>query len=481
MYTKKHKKVRIKNSLAQFFSLVIPALICIAILIIIILKYLYPLAILNFCEIKQPTINLVSEQTEISLLLSIVGIAISVWIGLNIYEVVAQKDLEGLIDRTENLLNRAEHISTEILVSKLRISYKDRSAQYFSEQFEFCDILDQDVLKDLISIEDTYTVAYFSYSHSVFSESYEKGRSIAKDLIAKTIQLKQKKLITSMQYELLLSYANLRFADFSYFSVQYGEKLSKPDLKNKVFDIIHSYTAVLKMQFNIHSCDQFGDCYAYTETERQCLAFIANSIGSIYLLYPAYFYPNNHLDQVVKYQLVAKNFSTSYNPECRALFIRNLGVAYERQGDLDKAFKEYCLSYKLNPLNIKTSHCLGSLYRRKIHRTYPFVSEDLKIEYLKINSLTSLDKNIIQDLLKKSLYWYSNEFRLGGKLMDKWIGKIYNFLFVLSREEIYIHKRNELHTQKDYLNEVLDGADEKLDQAIISPPKYNSPIAPNKN
>ena len=123
MYTKKHKKVRIKNSLAQFFSLVIPALICIAILIIIILKYLYPLAILNFCEIKQPTINLVSEQTEISLLLSIVGIAISVWIGLNIYEVVAQKDLEGLIDRTENLLNRAEHISTEILVSKLRISY----------------------------------------------------------------------------------------------------------------------------------------------------------------------------------------------------------------------------------------------------------------------------------------------------------------------------------------------------------------------
>lgn len=456
MYTKKRVRLTSRNSFAQCFSLVIPFLICIAILITVIIKYLYPLIISNYSEPKHTTINVISEQTEISLLLSIVGIAISVWIGLNIYEVVAQKDLEGLINRAEDLLNQTEHVSTEILVSKLRISYKDRSAQYFAEQFEFCDILDQDILKDLISIEDIYTVAYYSYSHSAFSESYEKGFFIARDLIEKTNQLRHKNLITSMQYELILSYANLRFADFSYFSVQYGDKLSKSDLKNKVHDIIKSYTDVLKMQFNIRSCDQFGNCSAYTETERQCLAFIANSIGSVYLLYPTYFYPDNHLDQVVKYQLVAKNFSTSYNPEFRALFIRNLGVAYERQGNLDKAFKEYCLSYKLNPLNIKTSHCLGSLYRRKIHLAYPFISEDLELKYLKISSLPSKDKNIIQELLKRSLYWYTNEFQLGGKLMDKWIGRIYLFLFVLSKDKKYIHKRNELRAQTDYLNEVLE-------------------------
>ena len=66
--------------------------------------------------------------------LSLIGMAIAVWIGLNIYNIFSQKELDELLEKSEHAGKIIERVYTEVLISKLRLSVSTPS--YLITQFE---------------------------------------------------------------------------------------------------------------------------------------------------------------------------------------------------------------------------------------------------------------------------------------------------------------------------------------------------------
>ena len=57
-----------------------------------------------------------------SLTLSLIGIAISVWIGLNIYNVLSKEELLTLLDSAQKAAEVTERVYTEMIKSKFRMT-----------------------------------------------------------------------------------------------------------------------------------------------------------------------------------------------------------------------------------------------------------------------------------------------------------------------------------------------------------------------
>ena len=109
---KKKNKDLSRYEILKLFALFTPLILSVIILIIVVI-YCIP--------IKQPVICYISDDTQINIALSIIGIAITVWVGLNIYNVVERKEFEEIKKLYERLKN---------LNDKQRKDFKEIKAAY---------------------------------------------------------------------------------------------------------------------------------------------------------------------------------------------------------------------------------------------------------------------------------------------------------------------------------------------------------------
>lgn len=366
--------------------------------------------------------------------LSLIGIAISVWIGLNLYNVLSKEELKVLLEQAEKAAEITQKVYTEVLMSKFRMSHTDSTANFFAKKLETIDILPDIILEKLIAIEDQYSFSYKLYAGHFSTIYNNQGITQCKNLMSICEDYRNNKIINNEQYSFIKGYLYIRLGDFSFFKTQYSVNIKEIDIAIQAYSIINNYKKALINLFGIFDFSLCTNPKYYDLYTQQCIAFIANSIGSAYLL----FVPNltdENLKDIISAENVAINFSAEMAPTIKAVFARNLGVAYEKYLEPDKAFQQYTESYKLDKKNVNTAHCIASFYLKQIRNLFPEINNDFHINDKFINVLLPQRKEILIRMIKHAIYWFKiKQYNNNGET-DKILTKLYNCLYKLTNDE----------------------------------------------
>lgn len=468
-------------------TIFIPLVMCLAIIVGICLNtYCWSQTIKEANDSQVAALE--SSYNSQSLVLSLIGIAISVWIGLNIYNVISKEELKTLLEQAEKAANITARVYTESLKSKFRVSFADRTANYFITQLDSMDIYPDAILEKILELEDLFNFSYNLYGEELSTHFNQIGVDKATQLIAVAEQYRAEGNINKEQEFFLRGYCSLRRGDFLYFSVQYDPALegseNKDRLKCVADNAVQNYKDALYNLFRIRDIRHCGKPDSYTPEERISLAILANNIGSIYIVKKELLdeLSPEQLDEIIVAENIAARFSTEIPDLTRSVYIRNLGAIYEKRGQKAEAFEQYCKAFNLNHQNWKSAHCIGSWYGKEIHSQFDnFPAESAvgmggtKLEtdkldaYCKslktyVSKLEKKKKAALIELLLKSTYWYEIKVARRDQLTDKWLVVRYSQLYVLTGDEMYRAKKEESIKQLDYQNKIMaaDGPQDEL-------------------
>lgn len=360
------------------------------------------------------TIAVIRANFSQELVFSLLGVAISVWIGLNIYNVLSKEDLQVLVEKTEETARRVEETAekvtedayTEVVISKLRLMPADRIENYLASRFVEIERLPCDILKLIVLLEDKFNYAYALYVAG--SAVSDLAPMIA--LICQIETLAQdchtQGIISEEQHRFLGGYIALRKADFAFSTLQYSsshicEKERMADAKK----MIENYKEALTQFFHAEFAWSVNN---FTAEECQGVALIQNSICGAYLVFAPWenWDDDAHKDAILAGETAIK-FAGNIQPHIRAVFFRNLGAAHERDGDCKKAMEYYQQAYSNDSTDPKILHCIASLYRKELG---------------KIIDRENVSKDEKEKLLEQSTYWYWMELihRGGAMPKDSW-------------------------------------------------------------
>lgn len=450
-YVKNPRRKRISKKAIEV-TIAIPLLLCVVIILCRLFDYL---RILRFVDTSITLSEAVLENiyNNQSLTLSLIGIAIAVWIGLNIYNVVSKEELNILLEQAEQAAKITQSVYTEVLKSKFRLSVHSSETAYFADQLELIDQLPAEVLQDMITLEDMFSLSYRLYANGRSTIHNERGIRFAEILSEKVEDYRKNAVLTSEQFSFLKGYISLRWGDFLYFQAQYGD-YSASERAALIEEAVKKYKKAVFRFFKIRDIALCTNPELYQPSERECIAYLGNNIGSAYLLsiVPA---EKINLEEVIAAETVAITFSAEISPEVREVFVRNLGVAYERKNEMNMAFKQYCRAYRLNQNNWKTAHCIASWYRKQISRRFPQISSLLTLKKEQISKFSKADKAELEYMLKKSAYWYKRKQTNNHGKSEENLITLYKCLYQLTNDKKYIVLSDIYQEEDDYTEEIM--------------------------
>lgn len=186
--------------------------------------FLIPL-IIALIVFVQVVISGVSESavSNDGLTLEIVGIAISVWVGLNIYNVIVREDVNSLIEDAQEANMLAERLTTESFISKLRTSYSEDTVVYISSRVRELDPLPSDLVTEFLEIEDMLNLAYKRYTGGQRTLLFDEQSARLASLLER-YERDYKRNLRSDQRNFVSGYLRLRYSDFKYFALGAMEK-----------------------------------------------------------------------------------------------------------------------------------------------------------------------------------------------------------------------------------------------------------------
>lgn len=214
--------------------------------------FLIPL-IIALIVFAQVVISGVSESavSNDGLTLEIVGIAISVWVGLNIYNVIVREDVNSLIEDAQEANMLAERLTTESFISKLRTSYSEDTVVYISSRVRELDPLPSDLVTEFLEIEDMLNLAYKRYTGGQRTLLFDEQSARLASLLER-YERDYKRNLRSDQRNFVSGYLRLRYSDFKYFALGAMEKKGtfkeRCDLAREAED---GYKECLKQFLNI--------------------------------------------------------------------------------------------------------------------------------------------------------------------------------------------------------------------------------------
>lgn len=370
-----------QHSFSKTIALLLPSLVSICIFISIFLKFTFKeksIEVLSHTITdNNVSIEAIANQLyqliennmydSVGLIIGIIGIAVSVWIGLNIYNAIEKKDIENIIGEiTEQFEKRSLEIDQKVnyrlreiekehrilyLTTMLKQRPEDSSTRYYIEYVQ-SKLPDYDLKTINVIIEmETLLSAYdgsFSSSGLVVSTNELKG------IRNKYVLLKQE-LIQSSEDKIMLSYYHYklggvycRIAD-----AMFRDKQKKLLTEKMFYNAISEYEQAGELDSNFLSVD--------------------NGIGFSYLRLSQL--KNNQMlgEKAIQYLKLA----CETNPRFEKA-IRNLGCAYEICFELDKAIEQYKKAMTLFPDSDLVHSCLASAYLKKIdEKTHFFIRSRL--------------------------------------------------------------------------------------------------------
>lgn len=190
----KRKRRKRGSKKALLATLILSIVMCLAVVVGLTINFVRMDYILG--RVSPMQVAEVNTYNNISLMISMLGVAVSVWVGLNIYNALSKEELNELLEQAERASAIVEDVYTEVLISKLRLLPADRIENYLAGRLSNMERLPCDILKQMIFLEDKFNYAYAMYvgrasqkytgseieDLSEVTEKFEKeGRSIEQE------------------------------------------------------------------------------------------------------------------------------------------------------------------------------------------------------------------------------------------------------------------------------------------------------------
>ncbi|MCI8480856.1 MAG: hypothetical protein HFG08_08285 [Oscillibacter sp.] len=402
-----------------------------------------------------------------SLTLSLIGIAISVWIGLNIYNILSKEELLTLLDSAQKAAEVTERVYTEMLKSKFRMSSSSTASEYFAIHLDQIDPFPAELSEQILELEDLFQISYRLYGEGISSIDNFEGESQAKQLKKAAKEYKKDQILTRSQYSFLAGYACWRWADFLYYQAKYDKNCK--DKIETAKSAIKQYKKAGYHLFSIINVKNLDELTSFSRKEQSFLAYLANDIGSAYIDVIREL-SDEELSEAIFIERAAVKLSSDLPSKVREKFLRNLGSAYEQQKDMDNAFLQYKEAYQIDHGNWRTAHCIASWYRKQAMRYfYPKLSPQehaskkfSKITDAQIKSLSSDAQQGLIAQLERAVYWYSvKQVNFHGQTEPRLI-ELNGFLYRLTKDKLYCEKEDFAKKHEIFANEILKEPTEKV-------------------
>lgn len=354
----------------------------------------------------------------ISLGLEIIGIAISVWIGLNIYNIIKRdsiKELETVAKQTQIELNEFSNNYKQFNITAIENAHipEDRINTYYINEFtqKYSNILNYKLTKYIVFFERSFESIINSYNNN---NSDLMKNNLAKleneiNLFKKEINYKNNTLNTD-EWNFIQSYITCRIADYNYYCGLYHKSI-------KEYKSAHSFLCKAKDNY-------LNVIIKYKIDDQTAKIYINNVLGYIYQLFYNICDDKNvqekkeNAKKAFEYSKKAcfdengNDLNTGYVRDYRnyGVNIENYIKYYEKDNDeyimnLFNAYNQYLTAYRLKKNDIKTLTCLSSCILKIFDRIIE-IHDDKNDNY---KNLSILDTNIINKKLNELEVNYNSD------------------------------------------------------------------------
>ena len=317
-----------------FFLVVIPMVLC---TVEVITQFFMYGLVKNMIDEGRISVENVTEISIMDTIMSLISIAVSVWIGLNIYNIYNKNDVETAVETVDIAINEVlyESQKRKFIWQLEKGEYMYEICEYFCKKFEKIDDIPFDILERITEFEKRFFHCY---------NAYEKGRrqesvNIAKNLLEKIYALREdaEEIIKNKeQCKVLWTYFNIREADVIFYN---NQNLVLTD------DVVKMYTNSIELYET--------ELKNIPDSNKELQGYMQNSIGYTYKLISSI--DKKYIESAKMYM----SYAIQRNPKGR--YFQNLGSLYEKTDEYDKALECYAQALSAPKRDDKIYNLIGSL------------------------------------------------------------------------------------------------------------------------
>ncbi|MCR4755826.1 MAG: tetratricopeptide repeat protein [Lachnospiraceae bacterium] len=391
----------------------------------------------------------------ISIGITIVGIAVSVWVGLNIYIAFSKEENEKLVaemktelseakeeserirQQSENLKGTVNDLLKENLISIINAtSIRYPMSIYLAYLYEKIDLrgLDVGFIRSLIHGESNYITAtemYESERHLNSIYDNEKLRAFYEKILEQFNIIKQQIASNEYRDKVMEIYIKVRIADAIFYrnasclraGGKYTAMFNPEDMRKSV----DSYKYIK---------DFLAD-YPLNKENSMIVSYVDNTIGYTYDLINQV-----DLDENMERRKVAEDYMLrsvdNLNvlwEDKRARYLRNLGLTYERNDDLEKARYYYDESLKNDMQDYKTWNNRGAIEIKILEKEVGILSRNSTLDQFAEDTF----KEYV-DALEYAAETCKMAMRINPAFKDPYykLIQIYTYLYLANKNRDYV-------------------------------------------
>ena len=358
--------------------------------------------------------------------ITIISIAVTIWIGLNIYNVVSKEEIEkrmkeydGYRKEIDQYMDEYRKSMTKVYMTNQLYRTSDRyiASEFFMDQFEkSIDIFEGKVL---IAAERRYISCCNNYEYGRWSEARK------------------------MAEQLLVEYNNLYLKYMDAGEVSLDDAQKNFLLMRKADMLFYKNTSASHLPDGF-SCEEMEESAALfagvlenmavkMKDNKALKGYFYNSMGYTPDLVRTHVEDQERRGSAAEKSLEYMKKAVQYRPD-NGRYHRNLGLAYEHAGRYDDAKKEYQEAVHCDKEDCKAYISLGALELKQIDqklKLYERTEEGSKRFLMDIsgNELKEYKKNIEQSILNSKI---AMSMQFGFEDSHYNIAKAYMYQYLLS-------------------------------------------------
>ena len=338
------------------FCIIIPICLCTILIIANLIQYFHFYRILNeLYEICRGT----SGENALALMefannletdgllttgLTVISIAVTMWIGLNIYNVVNKRDMEKMLERYKKKEKKLQHVTKKVeFVNLLYLTGQRYYASDFFANLFWNTKMEYSNIDSIIKYEKQYIYCCQYYENN----QKTKANIIACDLVKYYQELMSEKPYTIWaDDDPMKNFLKMRLSDVLFYKNMTTDKF---DMEEAAASIEY-YNEIIKHKSEIKSWDDEIKAYFY------------NSQG-----YTLYHMSKHTVDRKKEYLDAAleKLKRAALDSPYKGRYKRNLGLIYQSKGKYNDARNTYIEALKMDPQDYKAYNTVTALDLKK--------------------------------------------------------------------------------------------------------------------
>lgn len=434
----------------------IPKLVCFTMVAIVFIQAVGAIALIIIGKANNIDItNIFSQITQANVVstgVSVIGIAVSVWVGLNIYLSLSKEESEKLIQKMELEIAAIEKCLNDVdatinyqkgvmwqefinLIDSQR--NENMLSAYFAYQFERLfyeknniENLDIMLIHELMQYENEYISMVRMYENGEKKGCYNQSER----LIKKYEGLLNQKIVGSDMWQKIFSfYFNTHIGDAKFYRnavcLRLGGFRNEFCVK-QMEEVCVEYAKVF---------EEISDTAPEYKDINSAKAYIKNTVGYTLDLinqYEAVTDKNREENtqrrkNANKYMHEAVDLIGDQFSEKKARYLRNLGLTYERLGDVDRAYEAYVESIKSDMSDYKSWNTCGAIILKKFEKEQGIFKRNKLLSELTLSEPEKWET----ELLKAKIH-FEMSVSEGKGFEDPYykLIQVYTYLYLLGNE-----------------------------------------------